>query len=307
LSAAGNTLAVVASSDSSNNDNMNNDNNRQQRRGTGYLDVYHYDASTTRASPSDNKPIKWQPLGQSITGISKAALSNDGTTIAAITKNKNLVVFTYQPEQEQWAKQDFASTWHNLRALSSSSLALAGNGKVLAVLQASRQGQSVNIYHRHKERQRQPGKADTKASSLRQVWKLDSSIPPPNASTNTGNTGTGRKIQRRQDKSSFGWVASLNHDGTRIAIGEPSYNNSRGIVYVYDYEPLIQDWIPVGDPIVNSKKEQWGSFGRHLHLSQSGQHLIIKAMSYTSILELVTTTTITTTTPLPDKNDQQQG
>ena len=273
MSADGTTLAVIASaaSDTSNKKrtSLHNSHNRYA------LHVYHCPSNNGNNNNSTSLYGNhcWKSMGQVIPDIAKAIVSDDGTRLATMTQNKILQVYHYHKHTGEWVPEDFVATNRWLRGLSLSSMSLAGNGNVISLLQSSRRGPLVNIYRR--------------SQSASRLWQLDSSISVPPTTRHTS--------------SSFGWVTSLSGDGNRIAIAEPSWNRGTGGVYVYDYStghesetgsqwnPSIQGDISKDEhhhptiPAMSPSRRD--SFGRHVQLSASGQHLIVKALSYTTIYE----------------------
>ena len=169
----------------------------------------------------------------------------------------------------------------------------------------------MTLYRRHTTTTT-TNSSNNSAATGAPIWKIESSIPAPSSSTT--------RTKPVHHKSSFGWVTSLSRDGSRIAIAEPSWKKGVGGVYVYDYNNDDTDdddddgnthyWKPSvvvdaevtnhpsGDDSSTQPAQQQqptiiptrslsrpDSFGRHVHLSASGQYLIVKAASYTSIYE----------------------
>lgn len=196
----------------------------------------------------DNESRKWQPLGSTFSGITKVALSSDGQLLTGMTSNKMLKVYSYNTDQSSWQEESIHAK--SLRAESLSSMALSGNGQLLSLLQKVPGGQAVRLFRRIRQRNNQ------------HVWRLDSSIPAPTAT--------------------YGWVASLSRDGQRIALAEPSFGKGAGAVRVLDYNARTKAWTAVGEPIQGTYPD---SLGRHIHLSQDGSQLIVKALAYTAIYQ----------------------
>lgn len=230
MSADGQTIALVASAGTTAKE--------KRQENSSYLDVYRY----------DNQSRKWQPLGSTIPGITKVALSSDGQLLTGMTSNKMLRVYSYKEDQLSWQEESIQANY--LRAESLSSMALSGNGRVLSLLQRAPGGQAVRLFQRVRQRNNQ------------YIWKLDSSIPAPTAT--------------------YGWVASLSRDGQRIALAEPSFGKGAGAVRVLDYNARTKAWTPVGDVIQGTYPD---SLGRHIYLSQDGSQLIVKALAYTAIYQ----------------------
>jgi hypothetical protein len=239
MSADGKTIALVASAPST----------KKKNNAANYLDVFRWDEESK----------KWQPFGSTIPDATKVSLSSDGTVLAVMNPQKFMKVYHYDNKRQDWQEEKFQIP--RPRGLSSSSMALAGNGRILSLLQTSPAGQSVYIFRR------------TGVETSGYVWIQDSSIPAP------------RNDKRYDFQNSFGWVASLSFDGSRIALADPSHRSGSGIVYVYDYEARKRLWKPSGEPISAMVPSRRDSLGRHLHISQDGTQLVAKAVSYTAIYQ----------------------
>jgi len=69
------------------------------------------------------------------------------------------------------------------------------------------------------------------------------------------------------------WHCDISGDGTRIAVGEPQYNNQTGRVRIF--EDSLGNWIQVGSELVGDSLDvKWG---RKVKLSQDGSRIITGA------------------------------
>lgn len=205
---------------------------------------------------------QWKQRGQTLEENNhKVLISNDGDILPAIKlKSKAVKVYHYNASGDIWQEEPFDT---NAIVGRSSSLALSGNGQVLAVQRADgRRGIGVALLHR----------VPWNDGNQSHIWEYN----PFNGFISAG----GRH-------STFGMVTSLSYDGTRIAIAEPSHADGYGRVYVYDYKydqkTKTFAWVSHGDPLVGSYIKD--AFGRQLWLSQDGKTLVVKSISYSMIYE----------------------
>jgi hypothetical protein len=74
--------------------------------------------------------------------------------------------------------------------------------------------------------------------------------------------------------SNLGWSASMSNDGERMAVGAPGYENSTGMVKIYDFNPNTINW-DLTQTIVGPTVS--GSFGFAVCLSKDGSRIAVGA------------------------------
>ncbi|CAB9499964.1 expressed unknown protein [Seminavis robusta] len=229
-----------------------------------YLNVYQQQQQQQVHGGTSKQ--QWVPKGDTFQDVTRAVLSSDGSILATTTTGKAFKIFSWDVHNNKWTEERIQT--NRQRGLSSSSLSLSGNGQVLSILLPAKGGQAVTIFRR-----------TTLGTTVQ--WIRDSTIHQSSESSGTTSS--------RNRQSSFGWVTSLSGDGNRIAIAEPSAENTRGLVRVYDYcnrgSRNSKEWITVGKDIRG--RNQLDSLGRHVHLSYDGTVLVVKAVTYTIIYEFV--------------------
>jgi hypothetical protein len=305
MSAHGNVVAI-ASGSMNRRDDKRNSHQEQEGRGDGWssnnITVYQYTITSTTTAQETN----WQPLGQVLHNTTKGIMSNDGTLLATIQLDKSVHVYSYNPTSEQWHEEHIEtglsiqrgrnSNHQRVRTLSASSLALSGNGKVLALVRHSgRMGRGVSIFYRVPIR----GNGSTTTTTAFQ-WQLEGWKDPRNKhSFIPANT------KQHEHGASFGHVIALSGDGTRMAIAEPSANQGRGVVYLYEHlpsygwqqetmgrQPFLEGLMrgsgsSHGGNNDNKKIRYLDTFGRHVWFSQDGHHVAIKSSRYSVLYQYV--------------------
>lgn len=207
---------------------------------------------------------EWDPLGQAILGEERldrfgthVALSSDGKVLAASapfhdgpagSESGQVRIFGFDESLNDWVQWGSAIVGIARGDESGSSIALAGNGRTIAI------GSSL-----HKS-------DDAIETGLVSVFQYND--------TAADWTQVGSNIVGFQDESFFGCSVSMSDDGTILAVGaqffdDNNVNINAGLVQVYAYNGL--DWIPFGPGIRGAAAGD--SFGVSVSLSSTGRFL----------------------------------
>lgn len=85
----------------------------------------------------------------------------------------------------------------------------------------------------------------------------------------------GDAINGQITDDAFGQSLTLSKNGRRMAISGPGTNNGRGITRVYDWNPLYQNWVQIGEDIVGIVVN--GGLGWSMDMNEDGSRIVLGA------------------------------
>ena len=186
----------------------------------------------------------WVQLGSDLDGYNyyaglgyTVALSGDGTILAVGAPTNYYATGyaqIYQYDGSSWTQMGQEISGDDRRD-HAGSVALSNDGKVVAV------GSRNALYYENDA-------TDEDIGYVR-VYGFDGSAW----------VQLGLDIEGSQPLDAFGDFVSLSTDGTVIAIGAEAYDNSTGLVRMYEYDSINDDWNQLGSDILGEAEDDFAS------------------------------------------------
>jgi hypothetical protein len=210
---------------------------------------------TTRVYRYDSTTKQWNNLGRDIRGSANersgesVSISADGTTVAigspSFSNFQGLVrVYRYNATEMEWRPYGNIINAQSPIDEAGKSVSISANGNIVAV--------------------GHPGWNNTQG--MVRVYQY---------SVSTWNNIGGHIISALGVPLN-GWSVSLSENGYTVAIGSPSFNNSKGLVKVYRYNSVQLRWDPVGLEILGGDGVRLGS---SVSISADGNRLVVGGKS----------------------------
>jgi len=221
------------------------------KQNTGRVQVFTYHESNDR----------WDQIGRNITGYADSdfgltvCISGDGRRLAVGAPNHNLLniglvaVYIFDDDEQDWSDPHYLKGRNEFFDYIGHDVSLSGDGGTLAI---STFGGNLKL-------------------GLVVTYKLKS---------DNITYGEGIQIQPLITFTEFGRAISLSYDGSRLAVGSPSYEQT-GRVDVY--QSAGSTWTPVGMPITGTPAIE-GNLGYSVSMSSDGTRVAIGSKTSGEVL-----------------------